>query len=158
MDTPDALKTPGIGVAVGCSGCIAARLEDPDFDQRANPTTGEVFDHLRRVAEAKGWSYGVDGGRAVFVCPVCAAKTAKALAMPLPRYTETTRCPKCGHDQVGTAYCEGLTATCKLGAPGRGHLHRQCGRCRYEFIQGTLDEPIPATDPTDPTETGKETP
>lgn len=61
----------------------------------------------------------------------------------MPPFNGEATCPKCGHDDIGTHYCEeqARTFTPHCASPWErvGHLHRKCRRCNYEWIEAPLD-------------------
>ena len=120
-------------------------LKVPDFIIGAHPTAGEQYSFLSDVADAKGWGYGKDwiGGelQGVFVCPEHVKQDAEALARVLPRFNPNSTCAACGSGNATTRHCHGRVSTCELGAP-RLHLHRECPNCKFEWIEGRLDDPL----------------
>lgn len=134
----------GKGTSVLCTKCCVARLDAPDFDQQANPTIGEEFGWLCKVADARGWGWGsqiVNGqNTGIFICPACLKHSDEAANRILTKYTEKGKCSKCGNTNLGTKFCNGRVSTCELGTP-RDHLHRICRRCGYVWIEGCLDDP-----------------
>ena len=62
------------------------------------------------------------------------------------KFNPNARCPKCDHDYINTWYSEAceldsLSCDCPLEYPERHHphLHRECGRCKYEWCELPLD-------------------
>lgn len=127
---------------VGCAICTVNFLHAPEFDWRGNKTAQEVFNYLEVLAKDRGWAYYFDGPNAVsFVCPTCRAKLDANQKTVLPRYREQSVCAACGYKTVSTQYCTGINlSVCRFGQ--RPHLHRQCGRCGYVWVEGCLNDPL----------------
>ena len=66
---------------------------------------------------------------------------------PTRKLKEDADCPKCGNNPpLGIRYCPGNNnlppnggVTCSLNLEEE-HIHRQCGRCSYEFAEKTVDD------------------
>lgn len=63
-------------------------------------------------------------------------------------YNPDAACPRCGRTPVGTRSCDITMPSPGFWGPFHspmwvdvvgGHLHRQCGRCDYEWIEMALD-------------------
>ena len=52
-------------------------------------------------------------------------------------YSPNAPCPKCGHNEVGTFYCNdpGYGDICWVKEVEKEHLHRNCRRCFYEWFE-----------------------
>lgn len=52
-------------------------------------------------------------------------------------------CPKCGCDTSTDRYCTGYYPSACWSNPivgaSKPHIHRTCGRCRYEWAEAPLD-------------------
>lgn len=68
--------------------------------------------------------------------------------MALKPFDEGALCPKCGGRDVSFKYCMSAHSIDEYEADVRTeHLHRQCARCGYEWLEATMDaaEPEPRT-------------
>lgn len=59
------------------------------------------------------------------------------------RYDPKAKCPKCGHDDIGTHYADGGYLGCLYGCPdryrdGTEHMDRNCRRCGYLWVEAAL--------------------
>lgn len=62
----------------------------------------------------------------------------------LPPFEFRAHCPKCGHKEVGTAYCDGYSlrqyhSPCENLSERAEHLHRHCCRCGYEWLEACME-------------------
>lgn len=55
------------------------------------------------------------------------------------RFSEFSKCPKCGHGGVSTVYRGG-----DIFSRGRDYISRTCNRCGYNWRQAPNDAPPPA--------------
>lgn len=114
-----------------------------------HPLTGltpqEMFGFVQSQMLAKGWTAQLAGDTYDVLCPECIASRVEARKVLKP-YDGRIRCPKCGHNRVGTRYCDGKAPACGLYLPVE-HLHRTCQRCGFGFAQLTKDHsPKPKED------------
>ena len=58
----------------------------------------------------------------------------------MKEYNSKSKCSKCGGKDVNTYYCKGSSflygAICH--AEEKEHLHRNCQRCHYEWLEAVL--------------------
>lgn len=93
----------------------------------------EIQDDATPLILAEGWVIRTNqAGGKYAVCPACAVIPELP---PLPAYEPRMRCSACGHNRIGTKFCDGRARACKGGI--RDHLHRTCLRCGYDVIQAT---------------------
>lgn len=68
----------------------------------------------------------------------------------LPAFSAESRCPKCGHDDIGTAYRRSAY-DCPYGrkcgaSMGEGeHLDRNCRRCHYQWAEAVIAQAVEGT-------------
>ena len=69
--------------------------------------------------------------------------------MPLKPFAEDALCPKCGARDISMKYCIDQHATPDHSSEvATEHMHRQCARCGYPWIEACRDA-VEAT-PTPP--------
>ena len=60
----------------------------------------------------------------------------------MKKYDPKSKCPKCGEKKVNTWYCKGNSfaygTICHVEE--KEHLHRNCQRCHYEWLETALGE------------------
>jgi len=60
-----------------------------------------------------------------------------------PTYDPNATCPKCHSEDVSVRHCDGPTyaSLCRYPSPWNeiDHFHRTCQRCRYSWLEKTLD-------------------
>ncbi len=66
----------------------------------------------------------------------------------LKPYDPVATCPKCGHDDIDTAYVKyggryGMPCESWSQIAEREHLHRHCRRCHYEWCEAVLSQDKP---------------
>ena len=129
------------GIEVRCAKCNISRLFDAQYISSGR-ATGDKMEHLQRLGAPQGWKLETLNNVYAFTCPKCQAAP----------YDAGSFCPKCRSADVATNYCDGAVRQENgNGSPqganaiygcGRGiggeHLHRACGRCKYEWIQRCL--------------------
>jgi hypothetical protein len=115
------------GCSLTCRQCRIATLFDPDYTV-GGKDAHSVATHMAMYGTPLGWSVEVVGGEAQFICPACTGGA----------YDGKAKCPKCGHDDIGTRHCLGTPEVCNRGI-NREHLHRSCGLCGYNWLQETQD-------------------
>lgn len=60
--------------------------------------------------------------------------------MPLQPFREDALCPKCGARDISMQYCNDQHATSEHSSDmALEHMHRQCARCGYPWIEACLD-------------------
>lgn len=60
--------------------------------------------------------------------------------MPLKAFDENGLCPKCGARDISMKYCNDRHAeTGQTLEVTTEHMHRQCARCGYPWIEACLD-------------------
>ncbi len=61
------------------------------------------------------------------------------------KFDDSVACPKCGGSDLSASYCERTWCTDYDHKYGRcqdaagPHIHRYCGRCRYDWLEAPLD-------------------
>ena len=121
----------------GKSLLLPDRVVREPYDNESKRTwMEEIQDEATPLIVSEGWAIRTNqaGGRYA-VCPACAAVPELP---PLPEYESRMKCPACGHNRIGTRFCDGRARTCRGGV--RDHLHRTCQRCGYDVIQATKQE------------------
>lgn len=92
-------------------------------------TEAERWDGITGPANSLGWAIWLDKFRnREAVCPACVEKERSKVANLKP--FGYIPCPMCGGRTVTKRFCDGLPATCTLGAIV-SHLHWTCGKCGY---------------------------
>ena len=63
-------------------------------------------------------------------------------------YNPAAHCLKCGNAIIGTYHCEGgwMSGDCTKKTEGE-HLHRECGRCQYGWLERCLPPVQPPMTP-----------
>ena len=126
------------GIEVKCSKCARSSLFDPDYVS-LGLTAETKLAHLVAMGTPMGWIFEDRGTDLAAVCPLCQAKP----------FSPASKCPKCGHDVVTTAFCAGSVTPqnsrgevpagkCERGIGGE-HLHRTCGRCGFVWVEKCLE-------------------
>ncbi|MEO6458792.1 MAG: hypothetical protein ABIO92_11065 [Chloroflexia bacterium] len=60
--------------------------------------------------------------------------------MPLKAFDENGICPKCGARDISMQYCNDQHAASEYSSEvAIEHMHRQCARCGYPWIEACLD-------------------
>ncbi len=60
--------------------------------------------------------------------------------MPLTPFREDALCPKCGARDISMKYCNEQHAASEHSSDASmEHMHRQCARCGYQWIEACLD-------------------
>ncbi len=60
--------------------------------------------------------------------------------MPLQPFREDALCPKCGARDISMQYCNDQHAISEHSSDMTlEHMHRQCARCGYPWIEACLD-------------------
>lgn len=59
----------------------------------------------------------------------------------MKKYDPKSKCPKCGDKKVNTYYCRGdkYTYGTICGGEDTEHLHRNCQKCHYEWLEAVLE-------------------
>jgi hypothetical protein len=133
-------------IRVTCCICNVVKDDVPGVDTTyADPDL--ICDAIQKTMEDKGWELvKLPGNIRAFACPACLLDKCKQKTdSTLEPYNATALCPKCGHNEISTIYCELRHHTLKQGSH-RAHMHRRCAKCQYEWHQRCLDD-SPTTAP-----------
>ena len=57
----------------------------------------------------------------------------------MDKFGEGNTCAKCGCDNAGFQFHEGMRANCELPEQTLDHMHRSCSKCGYEWAEVALD-------------------
>lgn len=129
-------KPRSYGLCVGCVRC-GCKLDDPKVETTVMGMV-ERIDYLLALARGRGWKTSRQGREATVECPDCQKRAEKAQKDPLPPFIEVCACAKCGAPDMGMKFCDGRTM-CAIDSV-RDHLHRDCPRCGYSFVQACKDQ------------------
>ena len=57
----------------------------------------------------------------------------------MDKFGQGNACAKCGSDNAGFQFHEGMRANCELPEQTVDHMHRSCSQCGYEWAEVALD-------------------
>lgn len=131
------------GIKIACTEC-GTKLHD-DKVELTGLSAIERSDYGMKYLETKGWGIVSAGGLPYPICADCLSKKKNAASGPLPAFDTKCKCPKCGHNRIKMKFCTGRVL-CPFPAV-RDHMHRDCPRCGFSFVQACKDEPQPNPEP-----------